>query len=80
MSSFQFPSRPAVCEELERMERPGEISHAEERTEWCVGMVVVVPKGMQQQSEDLDRPNQAECHQMPAVVQVISQIAGARVF
>ena len=73
----------AVKQELERMETLGVISKIQEPTDWCSGMVVV-PKadGKVRICVDLTRLNQSvhrERHPLPAVDQVLAQLAGANV-
>ena len=70
----------AVKQELERMETLGVISKIQEPTNWCSGMVVV-PKSTNLRV-DLTRLNQSvrrERHPLPAVDQVLAQLAGATV-
>ena len=73
-----------VRNKLNHMEGLGVISHIEELTEWCTGMVVV-PKanGQVRICMDLTKLNESvccECHQLPAVEQTLAQIAGAQCF
>ena len=77
------PLMGAVKQELERMETLGVISKIQEPTDWCSGMVVV-PKsdGKVRICVDLTRLNQSvrrERHPLPAVDQVLAQLAGATV-
>ena len=77
------PLMGAVKQELERMEILGVISKIQEPTDWCSGMVVV-PKsdGKVRICVDLTRLNQSvhcERHPLPAVDQVLAQLAGATV-
>ena len=78
-----IPLLGAVKEELQRMERLGVISKIEEPTDWCSGMVVV-PKsnGKVRICVDLTKLNESvhrERHPLPAVDQVLAQLAGAKV-
>ena len=66
------------------MERLGVISHIEETTTWCAG-IVIVPKsgGKVRISVDLTRLNQSvqwERHILPAVDQTLAHVAGASIF
>ena len=77
------PLMGAVKQELERMETLGVISKIQEPTDWCSGMVVV-PKsdGKVRICVDLTRLNQSvrrDRHPLPAVDQVLAQLAGATV-
>ena len=77
------PLMGAVKQELERMERLGVIAKIQEPTEWCAGMVVV-PKADNKVRicVDLTKLNQSvrrERHPLPAVDQVLAQLAGATV-
>ncbi len=79
-----IPLLKPVQLELERMEKLGVITKVEEPTEWCSGMVVA-PKanGRVRICVDLTRLNQSVCrerHLMPAVDQILAQLAGAKVF
>ena len=62
----------------------GVISQISEPTEWCTGMVPVQKKnGKVRICVDLTQLNQSvkrEHHQLPAVEQVLTQVAGAKVF
>ena len=73
-----------VKDELERMERLGVIARVSEPTEWYAGMVVVPkPNKKVRICVDLTRLNQSVCrerHPLPAVEQMLAQLAGARVF
>ena len=78
------PLMGKVREELERMERLGVIAKVEVPTDWCAGMVVV-PKanGKVRICVDLTKLNLSVCrerHPLPAVEQILAQLAGARVF
>lgn len=78
-----IPLLEPVKEELQRMERLGVISKIQEPTDWCSGMVVV-PKsnGKVRICVDLTKLNesvQRERHPLPAVDQVLAQLAGAKV-
>ena len=73
-----------VRNELNHMEGLGVISHNEEPTEWCAGMVVV-PKanGQVRICVDLTKLNESvcrKCHQLSAVEQTLAQIAWAQCF
>ena len=77
------PFMGAVKQELERMERLEVITKIQEPTEWCAGMVVV-PKADNRVRicVDLTKLNQSvhcERHPLPAVDQVLAQLAGATV-
>lgn len=77
------PLLEPVKDELQRMERLGVISKIQEPTDWCSGMVVV-PKsnGKVRICVDLTKLNecvQRERHPLPAVDQVLAQLAGAKV-
>ena len=77
------PLLPAVKRELQRMEKLGVIRKIDDPTEWCAGMVVV-PKanGKVRICVDLTKLNQSvkrERHPLPAVDQVLAQLAGAQV-
>ncbi len=66
------------------MEALGVITKVQEPTEWCVGMVVA-PKadGKVRICVDLTNLNQSvlrERHPLPAVDQILAQLAGAKVF
>ncbi len=79
-----IPLMQPVKEELERMERLGVITRIEDPTDWCAGMVVV-PKGEGKVRicVDLTRLNENVCrefHPLPAVEQILAQVAGACVF
>ena len=76
-----IPLLPKVKAELERMQALGVISHVEEPTDWCAGMVVV-PKqsGEVRICVDLTRLNESVCrelHPLPAVEQILAQLSGA---
>ena len=79
-----IPLMQPVKDELERMERLGVIARVSEPTEWCAGMVVVPkPNKKVRICVDLTRLNQSVCrerHPLPAVEQMLAQLAGARVF
>ena len=66
------------------MEAMEVISHVEEPTEWCTGMVVVPkPKGKVRIFVELTQLNPSVCrerHPLPVVEQTLAQIAGAQVF
>ena len=74
------PLLPPVKRELQRMETLGVI---DDPTEWCVGMVVVPKVNSKVQiCVDLTKLNQSvkrERHPLPAVNQVLAQLAGAKV-
>ena len=76
-----IPLLPAVQVELQRMESMGIIKRVEEPTEWCAGMVVVpIKNGKVRICVDLTRLNQSVKREpLPAVDQVLSQIAGAKI-
>ena len=79
-----LPLLEPVKRELERMEKLGVIARVNEPTEWCAGMVVV-PKadGRVRICVDLTRLNQSVCrerHPLPAVDQILAQLAGAKLF
>ena len=79
-----IPLMKQVKDELQRMEQLGVIARVSEPTEWCSGMVVV-PKADNRVRicVDLTRLNQSVCrerHIMPAVEQILAQLAGARIF
>ena len=79
-----IPLMKAVKEELTRMEDQGVIAKVNEPTDWCAGMVVVPKKnGKVRICVDLTKLNRSvkrERHPMPAVEQILAQIAGAKVF
>ena len=79
-----IPLLKPVKEELERMEKMGVISPIHEPTEWCAGMVPVRKKnGQVRICVDLTRLNQSvrrEFHPLPAVENVLAQMAGAKIF
>ena len=79
-----LPLRGKVQEELKRMEEMGVLSPIEEATEWCSGMVVVPkPNGKIRICVDLTRLNENVCrerHILPAVVETLAKLAGARIF
>ncbi len=79
-----IPLFQPVKEELERMEKLGVIEKVTEPTCWCAGMVVV-PKanGKVRICVDLTRLNESvkrERHPLPAVEQVLAQLAEGKVF
>ena len=78
------PLLNAVRLELERMEKMGVIVKMKEPSEWCSGMVVVPkPNGCVRICVDLTRLNQSvqrELHPLPAVDQILAQLAGAKIF
>ena len=79
-----IPLMGSVKAELQRMESLGVISRVEAPTDWCAGMVVV-PKANKRVRicVDLTKLNEnvrRERHPLPAVEQVLAQIAGACVF
>ena len=62
------------------MEKMGVISPAHEPTEWCTGMVPVQKNEQVQIRVDLARLNQSvkrEFHLLPAIENVLAQMAGA---
>lgn len=72
----------SVKAELERMEKLGVISKVNQPTDWCAGMVVM-PKGNGKVRicVDLTRLNDSVCrerHPLPAVDQILAQLAGAK--
>ena len=77
------PLLPAVKEELQWMESLGVIKKVEEPTDWCAGMVVVPNEnGKVCICVDLTKLNlsvKRELHPLPAVDQVLAQLAGAKV-
>ena len=79
-----LPLRPAVKEELNRMQQLGVISPVDSPTDWCAGMVVVPkPGGKVRICVDLTKLNESvkrEKHPLPTVEQTLSQISGAKVF
>ena len=79
-----IPLLPKVKEELQRMERMGVISHIEEPSDWCAGMVVV-PKhnGKVRICVDLTKLNESvrrERHILPSVEQTLRTDRGSEVF
>ena len=79
-----IPLMKRVRQELTRMEKMGVISKISQPTEWCAGMVVV-PKtnGRVRICVDLTRLNESvkrERHPLPAVDQILAQLAGAKLF
>ena len=78
-----IPLMKAVKEELTHiMEDQGVIAKVNEPTDWCAEMVVVPKKnGKVRICVDLTKLNRKrERHPMPAVEQILAQIAGAKVF
>ena len=79
-----IPLLPKVKAELERMERDEVITAVTEPTEWCSPMVPVVKKdGNVRICVDLKRLNQAvlrERFMLPTLEDVLSKLAGAKVF
>ena len=79
-----IPLMKAVEKELQPMEALSVIAKVTEPTEWCAGMVVV-PKanGQVRICVDLTKLNESvrrEQHPLPAVDQVLAQLAGTKVF
>ena len=79
-----IPLMKQVKDEIERMEQLGVIVRVSEPTEWCSGMVVV-PKANKKVRicVDLTRLNEIVCrerHPLPAVEQILAQLAGAQVY
>ena len=78
------PLMDAVKQELNRMEQLGVIAPVQEPTPWCSGMVVVPkPNGQVRICVDLTQLNKSVCRErylLPAVEQILSQLAGATVF
>jgi hypothetical protein len=66
------------------MEDMGVIMKIQEPTDWCAGMVVVPkPNGKVRICVDLTNLNQSvqrERHPLPAIDQILAQLAGAKVF
>ncbi len=62
----------------------GVIVKIQEPTDWCTGMVVVPkPNGKVRICVDLTNLNQSvqrERHPLPAIDQILAQLAGAKVF
>lgn len=79
-----LPLMPKVKNELQRMERLGVISRAEEPTEWCAGIVVVPKKsGDPRICIDLTKLNESvrrEKYILPSVEQTLGLLAGASIF
>ena len=79
-----IPLMESVRAELQKMEMLGVISRIETPTDWCAGMVVVPkPNKRVRICVDLTKLNEnvrRERHPLPAVEQILAQIAGARVF
>ncbi len=79
-----IPLLGAVKQELQRMESLGVIVKVKQPMEWYAGMVVVPkPNGKVRICVDLTRLNESvkrERHPLPAVDQVLAQLAGAKVF
>ena len=78
------PLMDAVKQELNRMEQLGVIAPVQEPTPWCSGMVVVPkPNGQVRICVGLTQLNKSVCRErypLPAVEQILSQLAGATVF
>ena len=78
------PLMDAAKQELNRMEQLGVIAPVQEPTPWCSGMVVVPkPNGQVRICVDLTQLNKSVCRErylLPAVEQILSQLAGATVF
>ena len=79
-----IPLMKAVKTELTRMEKAGVISRVTEPSDWCAGMVVVPKKNNTVRiCVDLTKLNKCvkrERHPLPAVEQVLAQLAEASVF
>ena len=78
------PLLSKVKEELSRMEQMEIISKVDEKTEWCVGMIVV-PKanGKVRICMDLTKLSESilrEYHPLPSVDHILAQLAGATIF
>ena len=78
------PLLKRVRQELDRMVKMGVISKVNQPTEWCAGMVVVLKSnGRVRICVDLTRLNMSvkrERHPLPAVDQILAQLAGAKLF
>ena len=79
-----IPLLKPVEQELQRMEELGVIAKVDNPTDWCAGMVVV-PKanGRVRICVDLTQLNRSVCrerHLLPAIDQILAQLAGATVF
>ncbi len=79
-----IPMLPKVKAVLQGMEDMGVVSRVREPTEWCAGMVPFPkPGGKVRICIDLTRLNESMCkenHPLPAVEQVLAQLAGAQLF
>ena len=79
-----LPLCAKVQQELDRMESLEVISHVDQPTPWCAGMVVVPKKnGSVRICVDLKPLNanvQREVHPLPTVDETLAQLSGARVF
>ena len=79
-----IPLLRSVELELKRMEDMGVIVKIQEPTDWCTGMVVVPkPNGKVRICVDVTNLNQSvqrERHPLPAIDQILAQLAGAKVF
>ena len=75
------PLLKRVRQELDRMVKMGVISKVNQPTEWCAGMVK--SNGRVRICVDLTRLNMSvkrERHPLPAVDQILAQLAGAKLF
>lgn len=79
-----IPLLKCVEKELKWMEELGVITKVNQPTAWCSGMVVVPKANFQVRiCIDLTRLNQSvkrERHSLPAVDQMLAQLAGVKVF
>ena len=79
-----IPLLKSVRQELDRMEQSGVIARVNQPTEWCSGMVVVLKSNSKVRiCVDLTKLNESvkrERHPLPAVDQILAQLAGAKVF
>lgn len=79
-----IPLLPKVKEELEKMEKNGVISHVDQPTDWCAGMVVAPkPNDKIRICVDLTRLNEnvkRENFPLPVIDQSLGQLAGAKYF
>lgn len=83
LHQIAVPLMKKVKEELENMEKLGDIRKVSEPTEWCTSIVVVPkPSGRVHICVDLTKLNKCvltERHQLPVIDQTLAQLAGGKV-